>query len=151
LSARAAARLASFGFRRVYRYEAGKVDWFAAGLAREGRDARVPRAADVARRDVPTCRIADRLADVRDRMRAGGWELSVVVDDDRVVLGVVRMADAAGDGATSIEAVMRPSPPTVRPNVMAGEVPGYLAKRRVREALVTTSDGVLVGLLRDAA
>ena len=36
---------------------AGRVDWFAAGLPREGRLAHVPRVGDLARRDVPTCRL----------------------------------------------------------------------------------------------
>ena len=36
MSARAAPRLATLGFTDVYRYQAGKADWFAAGLLREG-------------------------------------------------------------------------------------------------------------------
>ncbi len=37
MSPRAAWRLESLGFTRVYDYVAGKVDWFAAGFPREGR------------------------------------------------------------------------------------------------------------------
>jgi hypothetical protein len=75
MSARAASRLASLGFMNVYRYQAGKADWFAAGLPREGKEAHVPRVADVALRDVATCRLDERVGDVRDRMRADQWSL----------------------------------------------------------------------------
>ncbi len=67
MSARAASRLISLGFSHVYRYQAGKADWFASGLPREGKEAHVPRVADVAKRDVATCRLDERVADVRDR------------------------------------------------------------------------------------
>jgi hypothetical protein len=69
--ARAASRLETLGFRQVYRYQPGKADWFAAGLPREGREAYTPRVADIARRDVPTCRIDERVDAVHDRMREG--------------------------------------------------------------------------------
>ena len=37
---------------------------------------------------------------------------------------------------------------TFRPNLRMGEVPEYFKKQGSRHALVTTSDGVLIGLLR---
>ncbi len=70
MSARAGSRLSSLGFTNVYRYQAGKADWFAAGLPREGKEAHIPRVADVAMRDVATYRLDERVSDVRDRMRA---------------------------------------------------------------------------------
>jgi hypothetical protein len=83
MSARAASRLVSLGFANVYRYQAGKADWFAAGLPREGKGAHIRRVADVAKRDVATCRLDERVADVRDRVSG---EPLIVVDADRVVL-----------------------------------------------------------------
>jgi len=144
MSARAASRLVSLGFAHVYRYQAGKADWFAAGLPREGKEAQVPRVADVTKRDVATCRLDKRVADVRDRV---GAEPMVVVDADRVVLGLVGLDALTGDPATPIEQVMDPAPVTFRPNVRAGDVPDYFKKQSVRHAVVTTSDGVLIGLL----
>ena len=85
MSARAASRLTGLGFT-VYRYQAGKMDWFAAGLPREGSDANVPRVADVAKRDVATCRPEERIGDVHDRVRSNDRKPVVVVDADRVVL-----------------------------------------------------------------
>jgi Mg/Co/Ni transporter MgtE len=148
MSARAAARLETLGFHNLFRYQPGKADWFAAGLPREGREAHTPRVADIARRDVRTCRLDERVGTVRDRVREGGWDVCVVVNEQHVVLGLVR-ADALGvDPATPVEAVMQPSPVTFRPNLAAGQMPDYLKKLRTPRALVTTSDGVLVGLLR---
>lgn len=148
MSARAASRLETLGFRQVYRYQAGKADWFAAGLAREGAEAGTPRVADIAERDVPTFGIDDTVGAVRDRLRDGGSDAGVVVDDRRVVLGVVE--DVSPDTApdTRVEHVMQSSPITFRPDVRAGHLPDYLKAPRTPLAVVTTSDGVLVGLLR---
>jgi Mg/Co/Ni transporter MgtE len=148
MSARAASRLATLGFTNVYRYQAGRADWFAAGLPREGRDAHVPRVAEVAERDVLTCRLDESVGNVRDRVGRDGGEPLIVVDADRVVLGLVNFDALAGDPATPVEEVMDSAPVTFRPNVRAGEMPDYLKKQGVRHAIVTTSDGVLIGLLR---
>ncbi len=148
MSARAASRLETLGFRQVHRYQPGKADWFAAGLPREGKQAHTARVADVARRDVPTCGIDERVSAVRDRAREGGWDVSVVVDEQRVVLGLVRSEALGVAPGTPVEEVMQPSPVTFRPNLGAGQMPDYLKKQRIPRALVTTSDGVLIGLLR---
>ncbi len=148
MSARAASRLEILGFRQVYRYQPGKADWFAAGLPREGQEAHTPRVADIAGRDVPTCRIDERLAAVHDRMREGARDVCVVVDDQRVVLGLVHAETFGVDPGTPVEQVMQSSPVTFRPNLRAGQAPDYLKTHGTPRALVTTSDGVLVGLLR---
>jgi hypothetical protein len=90
MSARAAARLETLGFRRVHRYQPGRADWFAAGLPREGQEAHTPRVADIAWRDVPTCRIDESVGVVRDRIRERHSDVCVVVDDQRVVIGLVK-------------------------------------------------------------
>jgi len=100
LSARAAVRLETLGFERVFRYTPGKVDWFAARLPREGRLASQPRAGDVAHVDVPTCRLNERVGDVAQRARNTGRNVCVVLHDDRVVLGLL---DAASLNAARID------------------------------------------------
>src|SRR5260370_5376669 len=117
MSARAAARLATLGFTNVYRYQAGRADWFAAGLPREGSDAHVPRVADVAKRDVQTCRPDERVGDVRDRVGRGGGEPLIVVDADRVVLGLVSSDALAGDPPVSVGGGMGSAPRAFRAHI----------------------------------
>src|SRR2546426_403793 len=150
MSARAAARLATLGFTDVYRYQAGKADWFAAGLPREGAEAHVPRVADVAERDVPTCGLHERVGDLQERVQTARRDVCVVVNAERIVLGIVEAEALSSDPATVVENIMKPDPVTFRPHLRTGEIPEYVRKRQVRHVLVTTSDGVLIGLLPDA-
>jgi CBS domain-containing protein len=148
MSARAAWRLEDLGFESVYDYGPGKEDWAAAGLPTEGTQAESPRAADVARRDAPTCGLRERMADVRDRVRLAGWDVCLVVNEERIVLGILRgeaLADEGG-GATAEDA-MRAGPSTFRPNVPIEEMAGYMAKHDMENVPITTSDGRLVGVL----
>jgi Mg/Co/Ni transporter MgtE len=149
MSARAASRLATLGFTDVYRYQAGKADWFAPELPREGVEAHVPRVADVAKRDVPTCALHERVGDLRERVRAVRQDVCVVLDSERIVLGIVNAEALSGDPATVVENIMKPDPVTFRPHLRTGEIPDYVRKRQVRHVLVTTSDGVLIGVLPD--
>jgi CBS domain-containing protein len=148
MSPRAAWRLESLGFAEVYDYAAGKANWLAWGLPREGRAAQVPTVGAVARRDVPTCGLADRVADAKARVQAAGFEACVVVNERRVVLGLLRRQELDADPDAVAQQVMRAGPTTYRPNVPAGEAGSRMLERRVDALLVTMPDGVLVGLLR---
>jgi len=97
MSPRAAWRLESLGFGDVYDYVAGKVDWMAAGLPTEGTNAQHPRAGEVARKDVPTAQLDERLGDVRERVQAVGWDAAVVINSERVVLGLLRSKELEKD------------------------------------------------------
>lgn len=129
------------------RYTAGKADWFASGLPLEGSEAARPRAADAARRSVPTCDLSDPVDEVRERIRQAQEEACIVVDADRVVLGRVASIAPGEDGARTVEDVMDPAPSTIRPNVPLDELIERLERRRSGSILVTTSDGQLVGVL----
>src|SRR5712692_1863488 len=126
MSARAASRLETLGFRRVHRYQPGRADWFAVGLPREGREAHTLRVADVAWRDVPTSRFDDSVGVVRDRIHEGRSDVCVVVDDRRVVLGVVSAENLDVDPGTPVEQMMQSSPVTFRPDLAVGRLPDYV-------------------------
>jgi CBS domain-containing protein len=147
MSPRAAWRLESLGFGDVYEYKVGKLDWLAAGLPTEGTNAQKPRAGALARKDVPTCRLDERLGDVRARTEAAGWEAAVVVNSERVVFGLLRSKELAADGDQLIAQVMRPAPSTFRPYVLATEMAKTMIDHKLESSPVTTSDGRLVGLL----
>jgi CBS domain-containing protein len=124
----------------------GKQDWLAAGLPTEGRDAGLPRAGTVARRDVPTCGLDERVADVAARLRGAGWNVCVVVNEQRVVLGLLD-EERLSDGRTAEEA-MRPGPGTYRPNVDITDLAELMTRHDLDRTVITTGDGVLVGVLR---
>jgi Mg/Co/Ni transporter MgtE len=136
------------GFTQVYDYVAGKLNWLAAGLATEGSNAQKPRAGDVARRDVPTCGLDERLGEAARRVRAAGWDACVVVNHERVVLGLLRAKELEADQALRIEQAMRPGPSTFRPYVSIVEMARFMADHDRESSPITTSDGRLVGLLR---
>lgn len=147
MSPRAAWRLESLGFDQVFDYAAGKLDWMAAGLPTDGANASRPRAGPLARKDVPTCRLEDRLGVVRDRVTGMGWHAVVVVNDQRVVFGLLRNKELVLDGGQPISQVMRPGPSTFRPYVLAEEMASFMVDHDLESSPITTSDGRLVGLL----
>lgn len=150
MSPRAAWRLETLGFGEVSDYVAGEADWFASGLPGEGRDAAIPRAGDVARRDVPTCGPDDRVGEVRERVQAAGWDTCLVVNKERVVLGRLGQKALEADTETTVERVMEAGPTTVRPDAKLAEVVERMRAKNVASVVVTTSDGRLVGLTRRA-
>ena len=136
------------GFTQVHDYVAGKLDWLAAGGPIEGTGTATPHAGGVARGDVPTCGLDERLGAVAARVRAAGWDACVVVNQERVVLGLLRAKELEGGPASRIEAAMRPGPSTFRPHVAIAELAHHLVDHDRENAPITTSDGRLVGLLR---
>ncbi|HEX8099311.1 MAG TPA: CBS domain-containing protein [Actinomycetota bacterium] len=107
----------------------------------------LPRAGDVARRDAPTCHLDERLGDVRRKVDAVGWDVCVVVNGERVVLGLLRAEQLAKSDESRIEDVMRPGPSTFRPHVPINEMAEHMREHNLERVPITTSDGRLVGVL----
>lgn len=147
MSSRAAWRLESLGFGEVYDYVNGKLDWMAAGLPTEGTNAAHPRAGEVARKDVPTARLDERLGDVRERVTKSGWNAVVVTNEERVVLGLLRAKELEKHPDLRIDQAMRPGPSTFRPHIAIKEMADYMTEHKLENSPITTSDGRLVGLL----
>jgi len=147
MSPRAAWRLESLGFGEVYDYVAGKLDWMAAGLPTEGTNATRPRAGEVARKDVPTSGLKEMLGSVRERVRRQGWDAVVVVNEQRVVMGLLRSKELESDSDLLVEQAMRPGPSTFRTFVHIEEMAHFMVEHKLESTPITTSDGRLVGLL----
>ena len=96
MSPRAAWRLESLGFTKVYDYVAGKADWIAGGLPVEGERANVPRAIDAVKRDVPKCGPLDLIGDVSDQVEAARDDVCIVTNHEGIVLGRLRRRALAG-------------------------------------------------------
>jgi CBS domain-containing protein len=148
MSPRAAWRLETLGFTEVYDYAAGKADWFARGLPIEGERAGIPRIGAAARADVPTCSLDERLTEVAHRVRAHGWDTCIVVKDGAIVLGRLFSSEFDSASDEAVEQVMRSGPSTFRPKVTVQEMVGFMDDRGISTAVVTTSEGRLVGLFR---
>jgi Mg/Co/Ni transporter MgtE len=102
---------------------------------------------------VRTCRLNEPIGEVRKRVGAAGWNACVVVNDQRVVLGLLRAEQLQRGQNEPVEQVMRPGPSTFRPHVPIEELANFMVHHDLPSSPVTTSDGRLVGLLRreDAA
>ncbi len=148
MSPRAACRLEAFGFEEVYDYLPSKVDWLARGLPREGDKASERRAHDVARKDVVTCLLSDRIGDVKARVQRSPYGFAFVVSDDGTLLGRLRRAALEGDDEATAEAVMEPGPSTVRGDTRLDKLAERLDSRRLRTAVVTTPEGIFAGVVR---
>jgi CBS domain-containing protein len=105
-------------------------------------------AGDVAHRNVPTCTLDENLTEVRERVRAAGWDTCIVVNEDGVVLGRLGRKAISSAGDESIEHAMTPGPSTVRPSIGADALLERIRARKLTSFLVTTPDGRLVGLVR---
>lgn len=128
----------------------GKVDWMAHALPMEGPKANDPTAGSVARRDAPTCTLAETLGDIRPRIGSTG--VCVVLNEASVVAGILRFAELAASDDTRAEDAMRPGPSTYRPHVPIAEIAEKMQKHDLATAPITRPDGTLVGVLfRDDA
>jgi Mg/Co/Ni transporter MgtE len=146
MAPRAAWRLESLGFARVYWYAGGKADWGASGLPIEGRMAQVLRVGSYVRRDVPTCLPDERLGGIRERVRAANWNTCFVLTRSGVVLGRLFEKELSGRGDVSADEVMRSGPTTFRPDVTVHQLLHYMREHDLTTVPVTTSEGRLLGL-----
>jgi rhodanese-related sulfurtransferase len=149
LSARAAWRLESMGFQEVYRYTPGKADWLAAGWETEGREAKKVRIRQMIQKDAPTCSLRERLEDVKSRRRPN-QDLCVVVNDRNIVLGVIQGERWDANPQARVAEVMQPGPRTIRPDLEPKDAQRMLRNYDAPTAIVTTSDGELLGIIRIA-
>ena len=117
----------------------------------EGRTAGRRHAIQIARKDIPTCRAAERLGDVRDRVQAAGHDQCVVVNDDGVVLGRLRGKVWENDPNATVEDAMQLGPATIRPDPFLQELIERLQRRKIGSILVTSygshEGGRLLGVL----
>jgi len=144
MSPRAAWRLESLGFGEVYDYVGSKMEWVGAGLPWEGSEASQPKLADLATADVARCALDDTVGVVRAVLGQG--PVCLVVNEERIVLGLVRAEALGPDDDRPVSEVMAEGPSTYRPHVPAAEMAERLDKHPQPSVLVTTLDGRLVGM-----
>jgi Mg/Co/Ni transporter MgtE len=125
------------------------MDWLANGLPCEGKLAgETYRPVELARKDIPTCRLDERIGEVVDRVRAAGWDACAVLNPERVVLGLLSGDAFQADRTASAEQVMDCAPRTYRMNASLERIAGYFQKHRPVGVLVTMADGRLIGMIK---
>lgn len=118
------------------------------GLPVESKEDHIQRAGDLARLDVPTCSLAERVGEVKERVQKAGWDSCVVVFEDRVVLGLLRHEALEVNPQDTAEQAMENGTRTYRLNASLEKPIQYMQKVGVDSVVVTTSDGKLFGLLK---
>ncbi|MEO6795592.1 MAG: CBS domain-containing protein [Candidatus Dormibacter sp.] len=126
----------------------GKQAWYEENEPREGKAAEETWIGDVMDADVPTCRLTDRIGDVRERVRTDGHDICVVVNDQRIVLGLLRKDALEADDSVTAEAVMHVGPSTFRPNLSLEEMLKFQREHNIKTvSLITTPKGRLLGTI----
>lgn len=147
LSSRGAALLEAYGYADVYDYAASKVAWFAMDRPAEGT-VPDPERAGVLARPAATCGPDTSL---RDLPEAGPGGVVLVLDHRRIVLGALRPGDVAGAAAdVTVLDVAHPAPVSVRPSITATELARSMDRRGEDHVVVSTLDGVLLGIVERA-
>ena len=70
-----------------------------------------------------------------------------MVNEARIVMGLLRAEQLGREGDLTAESAMRPGPSTFRPHVPIAEMAEVMAQHDLPNAPVTTSIGKLIGLL----
>jgi Mg/Co/Ni transporter MgtE len=97
---------------------------------------------------VPTCGLSDRLGDVRERIKTDGREMCVVVNEQGIVLGLIRKKALEADDSFTAEQVMRPGPSTFRPDQTLEEMLTFMREHDIKtSSLITSPDGRLLGTI----
>jgi len=150
MSPRAAWRLETLGFKDVYDYVDGKKDWFESGLPLEGEVATATWLGQRARREVPVGRMADTIGELAARARSAGWDQAVITNEAGTVLGWLDSESLSAAPTSRAEDAMLEGPVTFRPSKTLEETAAWMDENRINSVLVTSPDGVLIGVARRA-
>ena len=145
MSPRAAWHLEHLGYRPVYDYAVGKVDWMAAGLPTVRAAGSADRAIDAADTEPRTCppdQPLTALADMRPR------DAIIVVNEQGIVLGRIDAVPTSFESTAVAEDIMTPGPATVRAHEPLDALLSRMRARGTEQVLVTTPEGRLLGVVR---
>jgi hypothetical protein len=95
---------------------------------------------------VVTCGLEDQIGAVGRRIEDSPYPFGLVTSAGGCLLGRLRSSMLDCDPALRAEQVMEAGPKTYRPHRSAAGVAGELAEKELRWAIVTTPEGVLLGV-----
>ena len=147
MSPRAAARLETLGFTKVFDYVGGKRDLLTAALPKAGRSAAAPIAGDALRSGDIICHLGDRLGDVVERVPVVWGHSCIVVGGHHFVVGIIPNKSLEGNPKAPVEDIMQLSPPTVSQDTPLEMVVETLRDGYINNTLVTDPEGRLLGVV----
>ncbi len=112
-----------------------------------GQEANEPTAGSVAQAKVPTCRPDERVVTARERSGGDGDGGCLAVNNRNVFQGLVRHASSLARTEETVAEVMEPEAKTFRPDASLDGPLEYMRDHGLESVVVTTGDGVMVGLL----
>jgi CBS domain-containing protein len=93
------------------------------------------------------CRLDATLAEARGLVAMGDADFCVVVNDERIVAGVLRGDALAKTRRAGVADVMEPGPRTIRPGQPVEKLLAKRSSQGVKSWIVTTAHGELVGVV----
>ena len=132
----------------MYDYYVGKLDWIACDLPTEGEGEHPDRITHFMDRTVPTCRTDEPVKGVTARLEGSGWDVCAVLNEHNIVQGRLRPQKIDPDDARPAEEAMEPGPATERPHASYAAAIQRMQSHRVATLLISTPDGVLLGVIR---
>ncbi len=128
---------------------AGKMDWLAYGLPVERPENAAATVLDNLDRNIPTAFFTETIGQVHLRLDDSSQSaLLPVVNDRKVVLGVIKKPIHGMDPVMPVTEAMDPGPTTIRPYTPSQSVVERLIKENKDAILVTVPDGRLLGIFR---
>jgi CBS domain-containing protein len=123
------------------------MDWVAFGLPVEKGQNGPVMVIEQIERQVPICQLNESVGEAKRRAKKLGFQICVVVNEQGIVLGVIEKNAWEKSSDIAIETVMDPGPTTLRPSYLLEDAKKAVAKSG-RDAIVTSSDGRLMGIFR---
>jgi len=93
------------------------------------------------------CRLGDRIDRVRAEVEKSPYGFALVLDERDVLLGRLRGSTLHGEGTATAEDAMEAGPSTIRADTSVEKLRERLEGSGLNFAVVTTPDGVLMGIV----
>ena len=77
-----------------------------------------------------------------------GWDISLVINDENIVLGTLGRSALRSNQQTSVEDAMTAGPSTIRPSARLDDIAIRMRDQNLTRIIVTRSDGLLLGVVR---
>jgi hypothetical protein len=123
------------------------MDWVAFGLPVEKGQNGPVMVIEQIERQVPICQLNESVGEAKRRAKELGFQICVVVNEQGIVLGMIEKTVWDKNSEITVETAMDPGPTTLRPSYLIKDAK-ELGVKGGRDAIVTSSDGQLMGIFR---